>query len=73
MSRYRVHYIEGSNGDLRIRKERIVEAPSFQDALERFTYWPATEGCEQAPACAPHSGADLRHMEAWEVFPAEGI
>lgn len=73
MSRYRVHYIEGSNENLRIRKEQIVEAPSFQDALERFTYWPAAEDCEQAPACAPHSGTNLCHMEAWEVFPVEGI
>lgn len=72
MSRYRVHYIEGSNEDLRIRKERVVEAPSFQDALERFAYWPVAEGREQAPA-SPHSGADLRHMEAWEVFSVEGI
>ena len=43
MSRYRVHYIEGSGENLRIRKEQTVEAPSFQDALERFTHWPAAE------------------------------
>ena len=59
MSRYRVHYIEGSGENLRIRKEQTVEAPSFQDA----------EACEQSPACAQHPGANLCHMEAWEVFP----
>ena len=69
MSRYRVHYIEGSGENLRIRKEQTVEAPSFQDALERFTHWPAAEACEQSPACAQHPGANLCHMEAWEVFP----
>ena len=37
MGRYRVHYIEGSGENLRIRKEQTVEAPSFQAALERFT------------------------------------
>ena len=46
----RVHYIEGSGENLRIRKEQTVEAPSFQDA-ERFTHWPAAEACEQSPAC----------------------
>ena len=50
MGRYRVHYIEGSGENLRIRKEQTVEAPSFQDALERFTHWPAAEACEQSPA-----------------------
>ena len=68
MGRYRVHYIEGSGENLRIRKEQTVEAPSFQDALERFTHWPAAEACEQSPACAQHPGANLCHMEAWEVF-----
>ena len=69
MGRYRVHYIEGSGENLRIRKEQTVEAPSFQDALERFTHWPAAEACEQSLACAQHPGANLCHMEAWEVFP----
>ena len=69
MSRYRVHYIEGYGENLRIRKEQTVEAPSFQDALERFTHWPAAEACEQSPTCAQHPGANLCHMEAWEVFP----
>ncbi len=40
MSRYRVRSIEGSNGNPRSRREQIVETPSLQDALERFTYWP---------------------------------
>ena len=55
MGRYRDHYIEGSGENLRIRKEQTVEAPSL--------------ACEQSPACAQHPGANLCHMEAWEVFP----
>ena len=68
MSRYRVHYIEGSGDNLRIRKEQTVEAPSFQDALERFTHWPAAEACEQSPACTPIPAPTFAIWEAWEVF-----
>ena len=69
MGRYRVHYIEGSGENLRIRKEQTVEAPSFQDALERFTHWPAAAACEQRPASRKHPRATLIHKEAREYYP----
>ena len=69
MGRYRVVSLGGLGEKLGIGKGKTGEAASFQDALERFTHWPAAEACEQSPACAQHPGANLCHMEAWEVFP----
>lgn len=43
MSRHRTITLRVPGENLRIRKEQTVEAPSFQDALERFTHWPAAE------------------------------
>lgn len=69
MGRYRVHYVEGFDENLRIHKEQTVETPSFQDTLGRFVHWPAAEAYKQSPACTQHPGANLCHMETWEVFP----
>lgn len=55
MGRYRVHYIEGSGENLRIRKEQTVEAPSFQDALERFIALACRRGLRAEPGLCPTS------------------
>ena len=58
MGRYRVHYIEGSGENLRIRKEQTVEAPSFQDAGTVHAL-ACRRGLRESPACAQHPGANF--------------
>ncbi len=71
MKQYKVHYIEAPNGMVRISQEQIVEAPSFNEALGRFTSWPVVETYDHASACALNPGTSVYDMEAWEAFPLE--
>ena len=69
MNRYKVHYINAPNGAIRISREQIVEARSFQEALEPFSNWPIVETYDHASACALNPGTNLYDLEAWEAFP----
>lgn len=71
MPLYRVHYIAGPNENLKISRQQLIEAASFQEALSRVTAWPVVETYDHASACAKNPGTSLYDFEAWEAVPLE--
>lgn len=67
MPMFRVRYIHGPNGYLKVSDWEELEAGTLAEVLALKTPWPVEENMHATSAWAKNPGTSLYHVEAWEA------